>query len=199
MKFIKKTDELVEIVSEVNSIIRRNETLPNRVFKEQFVKFLVISFDEIWGESFFLRINSIVSELNDLKWTFVTLNPDPKNFFSHFNKYPIFEVTLEDSYEDYFLVTRNEPEPNSDDALVYNMEIAVLYPTSQSWAIYADRDFELGILAFSNDKIMRKFRSVFGIDEIFTIKESIHELLEVIYSNNIVPEYIRVQLLNNYG
>lgn len=198
MKFIERTDEFLARLSEIESLINRNETLPRQVFKEQFTKFLIISFDEILEDFFFQKMNSFVKKINDQKWIFAVLDPEPQNFFHYFKKYPIFGVSFEDSYEDYFFVTRNEPEPNSDDAIVYNMEDAVLYSTSLSWAIYADRDFELGIIAFRDDETMKTFIAEFKEDKILTIAEAIPELLEVMYTNNSVPDDIRKELLNNY-
>ncbi len=198
MNFIENTNEFLKKLSEVNSLIIEGNTLPNQVFQQKFTKFLIIEFNEIFKKIFFQQINSFVKKINDSRWNFAVLEPKPKNFFKYFKKYPFFEIDYSDSYEDYFLLTRNEPEPSSDEAIIYNMEVAVLYSTSLSWSIYADRDFELAIIAFQDNETVKSFISECREIRIFTITEAIPELLKVIYVNNIVPEDTRIQLLENY-
>lgn len=199
MKLIEQTDIFLEKLSEIDLLVETNKSLPHPVLKSQFSKFLVIDFDEVMEDSFFEKINTFARKTGSSKCTFLVLTPDPNKFFDYFKNYPSFEISHEDSYEDYFYITRNEPHPNSDDAILYSMEVAVLYPELRNWVVYADRDFEIGIVGFRETETMESFVSTYGKEHVFNMAEAIPNLLEVMYKDNIVPEDIRNALLANYG
>jgi len=187
-------------ISEVESVINRQIRLPEQVFYKQFTKFAVIDFDEIFSEFFFQNIKKILKEESKYKFTFAVLENDPEEFFFKYcKKYPIFEVTNNDNYEDYLSITRDKLECIPNESLADNAYILTIYPEFLEWVVYGDFNFELGIIGFVNEKVMKNFVSIYGNTRIFTIEEAITDLLSVIYRNNIVPEDIRIHLINNYG
>jgi hypothetical protein len=197
---IDKDEIFQQKVDEVGTFVSVKTQLPQQVFQKQFSNFVVIDFDEIYSEFFFQNLQRFLKQENGHKWTFAVLENDPKEFFfKHCKKYPFFEVTADDSYEEYLSIARDELECLPNESLADNAYIFVVYSDSLEWAIYADFNFEIGIAGFLSDEIRDKFISNYGKQRIFTMKEAITELLSVIYRDNIVPEEISNELLINYG
>lgn len=199
MHLIEEEEVFRQKVSEIDLMIDRRMEFPKQVFREQFSRFRVIDFDEIYSEPFFQTMNKFVRD-KILKWTFFVLSNDPENFFfSHCKKYPFFEVSCKDLFEDYLSITRDNLQCIPQESLADNAYIIVLYPDSLDWVIYGDFDFEIAIVGFKETEVIENFAYLYTENRIFTMEEAIPNLLETIYKDHIVPEDIRTELLANYS
>lgn len=185
-------------IAEIDLLIRRSCVLPQQVFHNQFKKFRVIDFDEIFVD-FFQRINACVEALRERIWTVAVVDPDPENYFyHHFRKYPIFDVTPKDSSEEYFSLISENFGDSPADSISSNGVIIIVYPKSGNWVVYADRNFEIGIVGFCNMETMGIFVSAYGNNRIFTIADALTNLLSVTFNGG-VPKTLKAELLKYYG
>jgi hypothetical protein len=200
MELIEQEKIFLRKMLEIGNSINIESQLPSQVFREKYLMFRIIDFDEIYSAKFFQNINNLLKEEDNIKWTFAVLENSPQDFFYKLcRKYPIFEVTSNDSFEDYLSITRDELECIPNESLADNAYIIVIYPESLKWVIYGDFNFEIGIVGFSDNETMEQFTSTYEANRAFTIEKAISELLEVIYRDHKVPEDMRNQLLHNYG
>lgn len=191
MEFITDNKVFQRKMSEVESLIKREIQLPKQVFHRQFSKFVIIDFDEIFID-FFQRINAYVEASGEFQWTFAVTAPEPETYFYyHFKKYPVFEVTAKDSFKDYESLIWEDPGDSPADAIETNATVIIIYPNSLNWVIYADKDFEIGIIAFQNDKTMEKFISIYGEERIFTIEQTLCELLGANIPDDTCNEFLK--------
>lgn len=199
MEFLTDDTLFLKKISEVESVVKRDVQLPKQVFCKDFSKFVVIDFDEIFID-FFHKINAFLLASSEFQWTFAVIDPNPQTYFYyHFKKYPVFEVTIEDDIENYKSLIWEDPGDSPADSLDTNAAVIVVYSKTLNWAIYADKEFEIGIVGFRETETMEKFISSYGKDRIFSMAEAIPNLLEVMYKDKTVPNEIRTELLKNYG
>ncbi|MBK7706134.1 MAG: hypothetical protein IPJ30_10215 [Acidobacteria bacterium] len=188
--------------SEIDSLITRQNQLPEQVFNSEISGYLFFHFDEIFTGDFFERMKSFLKASNEEKLTLAVLKPDPENyFFRNFGKYPVVECSVKDTSDAYLAGIEETPNDSPADALVYNSDIVILYSENLKWAIYADRNFELGIIGFKEDSLKNVFISIFGSDFVLNVKEAITEVLSLVYSHQDdgVPQEIANQLANSYS
>jgi len=198
MHLVKEKEVFQQKLSKIESFIKRQAQLPDQVFREMPPWFRVIDFDEIYTRPFFQLVNKFLKEEGGI-WTFAVLENDPeKFFFKHCKTYPFFEVDASDTFENYQSITRDELTCIPNESLADNAYTIVMYHESLKWVIYADFDFEIGIIGFCDNDTMELFSSQYAKGRLFTMAEAIPNLLEVIYPNKKIPEEIRVKLLSNY-
>ena len=199
MHLIKEEQTYKSKFSKIESIIKRKAQLPDQVFRDKPYWFKVIDFDEIYSRPFFDAVNNFLEEERGSIWTFAVLENDPEEFFfNRCKKYPIFEINISDSFENYQSITRGELECIPNESLADNAYVIVVYPESLKWVIYGDFDFEIGIIGFWDNETIDIFISKYSKGRVFTMGEAIPSLLETIYPNNVIPEDIRTKLLSNY-
>lgn len=197
MEFITESNAFQLKGAEIDTIIRRHKELPHQIFQETFTRFLFISFNDIFTD-FFQRINSVLKAFGETNWTFAVIDPDPETFFQHFKRYRIFEVAIADDQDDYQALFWDEPE-GGPESIAVTASVMVIYPESKNWVIYADRDFEIGVVGFKESTTVEIFTVAYGEDQLFTTEQAISNLLEVMYKDHVVPKGIRDELLANFG
>jgi hypothetical protein len=180
----------------------REKKLPKQVFKKPLSLFLFISSDEIFHTaSFFERIKSFLGQIGESRCFLAVIEPDPEDyFFRHFGKYSVIEMSVDDTDEDYLHIAQEDPGDSPADAIGFNSRIVLLFSDSRRWAIYVDRDYELGIVGFAEENLLRLFISCYGREKVFSADEAVEQLLGAVYSNRDsgVPSEVRQQLVSNY-
>jgi hypothetical protein len=95
---------------------------------------------EIFTKSFILDLHKMMMWSGDATAFFVVLRPDPVEFFHrHFNKYPAFEITSDDSGNDYLAALNEDPGGSPADAIGTNWWTCVIAPHSLKWFIHVMR------------------------------------------------------------
>lgn len=170
--------------------------LPLQVFEKNFTEFVCIDLDEIFTEEFYEWMNQFVRSISESTWYFLVDEPDPRDFFSMFGKYPAFEVAVNDPYREYWFNVSEEPSQDTNHAIFYaGTSRIILFSKSFGWCLFLDRDFELGIAGFSRPDIALEFSKAFGTENVFTIDEAIDTFLFPSFR----MKSIRESLLKNYS
>ena len=132
---------------------------------------------------------------------FAVIEPDPERyFFHHFGKYPIIEVSVNDSEETFLKAVNEDPGGSPADAIIYNGRVIVVYSDSPVWALYGERDYEFCVAAFAREELKDAFVSSYGPERVFSIEEAVEQLLGPSFINSPagVPADIRNNLVSNY-
>ena len=202
MRFFTERDAFLKCQSAIDALIMREKHLPEQVFKKPLSLFLFISSDEIFHTaSFFERIKSFLRQIGESQCFLAVIEPDPEDyFFRHFGKYSVVEMSVDDTDEDYLRIAQEDPGDSPADAIGFNSRVVLLFSDSRRWAIYADREFELGIVGVAEDNLLRLFTSLYGTDKVFSAGEAVEQLLGAVYSSRDsgVPSDVRQQLISNY-
>jgi len=192
--FIKTKNQYKTLNLKFYSIFKHNKEIEKNPFNANFKYFLAFDFDFIYDELFFDGIKKFLMKINEKDVVFYTISPSPeKYFFKHFKKYSIFKIDLLTSDTEINDIMMKDPGGSPADAIALNSDDIALFSDSNDWAILASRDWEIGIVGFSDLKLKNLFLSSFGSDaNIFsTIGERVKILKEILNFNEVD--------LNNYN
>jgi hypothetical protein len=203
MNFLTRSEAFSKCQTIIDTLIMRERHLPEQVFKSPLSLFVFINSDEIFHTvSFFQRIKSFLSQIEESRLFLAVIEPDPKDyFFHHFGKYSIVEMSVEDTNDDYLRIAQEDPGNSPADAIGFNSRVVLLFSSSGRWAIYVDRDYELGIVGFADKELLKLFASLYGSNNVFDVNQAVEQILKMVYRNrdSEIPPKFRRQLIANYS
>jgi hypothetical protein len=183
----------------IDRLVDQSATLPEQVFREKASVFHVIDFDEVWSETFFRDVQSLTATAGDKFFTFAVLRPDPEDYYyRHFSKFPLLQFSTADPVDRYITSLHDDPGESPADAIAYHSETILVYPVSSRWAVYGDRNLEIGIVAAMDAEMAASLTSTTEFLRFFTPAEALTELLPPVYGG-VVPDEVKRMLVANYG
>ena len=97
---------------------------------------------ELLTRPFFKLIKSLLARSEDDAAYYLTLDPDPVGYFATtFAKYPLVELKVNDSDDDYIAAFNAEIGNSAANALGTNWWKYVVLPRSNRWFVVGTRDF----------------------------------------------------------
>ena len=196
---ITRRSDFERELQKIDQLVDRSAVLPDQVFVRRPSAFHIIDFDQMWSEDFFQDIQRLAKRAGDASFTFAVLRPDPDTYYhAEFGKFPVLRFSDVDPAQRYIDELHMDPGDSPADAIAYHAEVILVYPTSERWAIYGDRDLELGIVAVMDDEIEATLRTIAHSLRLFTPTEAVTELLSPVYGGA-VPEDVKLSLVQNYN
>ncbi len=193
IRAIKSKDEFEKLILLRNSIIIENAILPSNVFKPEFNIFKYADEARIMNPEFINVILDLSRHLGIKEIMYMTIDPDPEDFYSVFGMYGAYIFDI--------FSTANDISQFNGNHHTYSTDKSVLIPICEgipSWCVYRDRtDCELGIIAFNNNDILDIFMSI--VQE--NIVTDAHEALETLIALGFrfkIPEGFKEEFLKNY-
>lgn len=203
MSYVKDKETFFRLSEQMQTVLIRENRLPKQVFKEEFSEFRFIDLDELFTESFFNKLLAFLLLIGEREFVLYVLDPDPEGYFyKHFHQYSVLEFSAEiNSAKDYTESLLTDPGDSPADAIRYNSNVFVLFSPSLRWAIYGERDIELGIAAFTEAGLAESFVDSYGSDRIFDSQSAVNELLPPVWAHSTdgIPKELSDGLINNYG
>jgi hypothetical protein len=185
LELIKDELEFKKYKKRFSYFLNESINFENNPFNESFISFLSFDFDLIYNKLFFDGLKIFLHNIDTSSFVFYTIEPDQVNYFYyHFNKYSTVLINNTNTDEDFNNILMEDPGNSPADALAINSSVISLFSSSDDWVILCSRDFEIGIIGFTNIKIMEIFLYSFE-----TIKESFIPLKELIGRNKKVLSY----------
>lgn len=158
---------------DINQIIIKSEMLPKNVFKIRFNYYLFISSSDPFTASFFEDFNEFIQNTNEKKYWITALDPDPVSYYSkQFNFYGAGEFSDQETENDYFELLSNYPKENMGESITITSESILIFPNSKRWAIYTERDLDIGICAFAKKSDLELFKSCYLPFKTMTLEEA---------------------------
>lgn len=165
MKIIKEKNDFDIVDASIDKIINKSKLLPENIFNNEFKHFLFITFDEFFIKLFFNNIKKYLTQVGGKGFWLTVIDPDPKiYFFHHFGSFGTFEFSNLDGEDDYISALFDFPIDSPADALRFNSNCLFICSFDNDLAIYGSRDADIAICAFSNQRKMEIFKSIYGID-----------------------------------
>jgi hypothetical protein len=106
-----------------------------------------LTFDcvEFHTRHFFEFLCKLMEWSKDSHFRYIVLEPDPFSYyFTHFSKYPLFEISIDDSDEAYINALNEDPGGSPADAVGTNWFRYVILPPSKKWFIHGQQDARSG-------------------------------------------------------
>jgi hypothetical protein len=201
MKFLTMRTDFEAQKRAIDRLVDVEKRFPGFVFRDRFSNFVCMDFDKVLTGAFHERLKNFLERMGETRYFLAVIDPEPENyFFHHFGKYPFLEVSVLDSEAEFLRAVNEDPGGSPADAITYNGRVVVAYSDSGEWALYGERDYEFGIVAFSEEEHKEAFISSYGQECVFTIEGAIEHLLVPSFANSStgVPDDIRNELLSNY-
>lgn len=202
MEFIKNHESFRELRVK-HSLFFNEEKFENNPFKERFKYYVAFEFDFIFWVAFLEGLIVFTKKTGSDKLFFYTTKPSVDYFFNRFNKYSAFEVDVstpikaENLYD--FL---DEPYDDSSIASIWLITNEVCwFSESNDWALLASRDWEIGIVAFSDLNLIKEFMDSFEEDAeamIFPSLESHIKMLDKVFDFSKEAKSRYKKLIQNY-
>jgi hypothetical protein len=159
-------------------IFENESILPKKVFKKEFKIFSCFEFDLIYDKIFFNGLESFLQKSNEKEFTFYTIAPSPEDyFFKHFSKYNVFNVDINEIYDNYLKFVHSDPGNSPADSIKDNSRVVAIYSQNNDWGIIASDDWEIAIVAFKNKGVQHDFISCFDESIYFSTVKNRFEMI----------------------
>jgi hypothetical protein len=186
-------------LQKIDRLVDRSAVLPDQVFLRRPSAFHIIDLDQVWSEEFFRDTQRLMERAGDTAFTFAVLRPDPDSYYhAEFGKFAMLRFSHADPAQRYIDELHEDPGDSPADAIAYNSEVIFIYPTSERWAIYGDRDLEIGVVAIMDNEIEAELRATARSFRLFTPTDAVAELLPPVY-RGVVPEDVKRSLVRSYS
>lgn len=179
--FVTDKEEFSKYKSRFNEIFI-NEDFGSNPFNSEFKYFLAFEFDFIYHELFFEGLKKFLSEIENRTVTFYTIDPSPvEYFYKRYNKYSVFEITVEATDRELNDIMMKDPKKPSGDAIALTSDDITWFSVSNDWTIMGSKDWEVAVVGFTSKETKELFIGSFteNAQLMFTpIKEFVEEFLE---------------------
>jgi hypothetical protein len=109
----------------------------------------------------------------------------PRTFFyHHFEGFPAFRLKAGEGKDEYFGILDEKFFKDSPDSIELIASVALLFSQSSDWAIYADRDFEVAIVAFRTKEMADMFANMYSPKRLLSVNQAIDEIVKNVYCHN---------------
>lgn len=106
----------------------------------------IYEYDRVLGSDFGTVLEALAREYDDQHVTVMTLEPEMPYYRDEYQFYPGFQVLENNLRAGYGVGLRHEPQGDPTGALAYTANILAISGSSRAWAIWAQRDWEIGLL-----------------------------------------------------
>jgi len=114
---------------------------------------------------FFRHLKGFLKKTGETKFIYLVLDPSPEDYgCDQTGKYKAIEFSVEDS-EDEFISALNEYSGGDEpDCIMDNSDQILVMSDSKNWCVYANRDDDIAVCAFSDQGHYNDFQTIYGKD-----------------------------------
>lgn len=190
--FVRETKDFEKINKLLLKAIDVTKEMPNYIFKKnyRFLRF-IYDYDSFTAEFAIILKKFTTTSLDD-NFYLAVLKPNPKEYFyKHFGYYNYGVFPYNVSTDEYTKFITHSPDDSPADAILYNSNYICWLSGSLNWVIYLDREFEICVLAYNDDRY-NKILVNSGVIYFDSIQKALDHNITVL-------DEIKVLLLSNYS
>lgn len=149
--FMKDIQQFNESKKMINAAFNTENELPEQVFSQSFKDFKFEEFDWAMDFEFWNTLKQLAFQTKDDFILVAVLDPNPiEYFYKEFKYYNWISLPIDLSVDEYYEILEYGPEESPADAILYNSRIVVWLSPSMKWAIWAEREYGICIVGFSD-------------------------------------------------
>lgn len=134
--------------SDLEALLRLDVRLPRSPFTSSTLYFSACDYEDVRSGDFGDVLASLCSSYGDESVTVLAVQPDPVRYFRrHFGYYPCFRLSVDEVPSGYWEGMDRAPGAAVGGSIFWNAEVIAAVGSRGQWAVWAERDWELGILA----------------------------------------------------
>jgi hypothetical protein len=138
--------EFAACLTEVAEVLDVNLRLPDWPFLAPTGYVSVCQYDHILGVNFVPVLQALSAAHGDGEVTLVTLEPLPSYYWKAYSHFPGFRVERASLPDGYWSGLNREPGGDPAGAVVNTANVVALAGSSHAWAVWGQRDWELGLV-----------------------------------------------------
>jgi hypothetical protein len=177
------------------SLFTLNARLPEQVFRQPAIQYRFGEFDIVFSEHFWYGLARLAEGSGDTIVHAAVIDP-PDAYYNGLGVSTKKEIST-NSLDSYLEWLHRTNQDSRVDSIAYTAEVIVFQPPSATWAIWAQRNLEVTVLAVF-DEIVDRSTDAETI-RWFSLSEALHHLIALRYSDQAVPTSLSATLLKNYG
>jgi hypothetical protein len=196
-KFIDNMNEFEKLKNLINTIFISNSSLPNQVFHKEYTNYLFKEFDFTMTDEFWSEIRELANKTNDDFIIMAVLNPDPITYyFKEFGYFNWVKLEVSITPDQYLDILNFSPEDSPADSIFVNSYTVVWVSPSMNWGIWAEREKEICVIAFSEKMYMDSLNPI--LNNWRPIDNEITDWIGLNYKNFTIPKDVKDKLFLNY-
>lgn len=133
---------LVDVQRQLDTSVR----LPDWPFVAPTAFATIYEYDRMLGGSFGLVVKALALTHGDRSVAVVGIEPPVSYYRPEYGLFPGFRIPPDSSDEDYAANLRYEPGGDPTGAMAFTTNVLAIAGTSGAWAIWGQRDWEVGLL-----------------------------------------------------
>ncbi len=136
-----------DLRSEVESVIDTARRLPHLAFRTTTGLVDICEYEEILTDEFAEVLRSLCDVHGDESVVFVTLEPDPLEYYvKHYEHVPGFRIRPDELRDGYWSHLTYLPGGDALGAILYTANVVGLMGSSGTWSVWGERNWEMGLI-----------------------------------------------------
>ena len=184
-----------------NRLVEIDRTVPAMVFKPAFDYYYFAEYDMLFTlrGPYWDHVLMLARKPNIGRLVFMVLDPDPESYYSWCNKYGVVFADPGVEKEDILEILSVSPKEDTGDAMCFIASRFVVFSEySLDWCLWADRYYEVAILAI-NDCSARRVNEETLKDGWYSAEQAMDRLPPIPFFVKPTDEHLRKEFLANYG
>lgn len=145
-RFPSDAAEFTEVVDAVSRSIDSSRRLPDWPFRASGGFLTIYEYDRVLGGGFGRVLESLAMDFGDREIYVVGVAPEASYYLDGYEMFPAFSVGRGSLEASYTAGLRHEPDGDPTGALGDSLDVVVMAGSSGAWSIWAQRDWEIGLL-----------------------------------------------------
>lgn len=139
-------EALNQIVTDVASMVHLEASFPDWPFRSGPAYATLYEFDRMLGGLFGQTLQLLAATYGDREIDVVATTPNPDAFAEEYGFFPAFRASSDEIAETYYPALSWSPEGREITAFIFSVESFAVVGSTRRWAVYGQRDWEIGIL-----------------------------------------------------
>jgi hypothetical protein len=145
-RFPSDPAEFAEVVDSVSRSVDSSRRLPDWPFRAPGGFLTIYEYDRVLGGQFGRVLESLAADFGDSDVYLMGVVPEASYYVDSYDRFPAFRVGRGSLEASYGAGMRHEPNGDPTGALGDSLDVVVMAGSSGAWSIWAQRDWEIGLL-----------------------------------------------------
>jgi hypothetical protein len=145
-RFPSDPAEFKEVVDAVSRSIDPLRRLPDWPFRASSGFVTIYEYDRVLGRQFGRVLESLAADFGDSEVYVMGVAPEVSYYRDGYGVFPAFRVGRGSLEASYVAGLRHEPDGDPTGALGDSLDVVAMAGSSGAWSIWAQRDWEIGLL-----------------------------------------------------
>ena len=145
-RFPSNASEFAEVVDAVSQVVDSSRRLPDWPFREPSGSVTIYEYDRVLGGGFGGVLDALAKDFGDSEVYVLAIRPEASYYVEHYHMFPAFTAERGSIEASYMAGMFHRPDDDPTGALVDSVNVVAMTGSSGAWSIWAQRDWEIGLL-----------------------------------------------------